>query len=177
MSAEQRRRVLEEAPVRILSGEKDGRWEVWHKLDYSFQQPRVYAIVSLAMDKALYDPLFVINSRLFTMCFLESINEYLYEARLAGLNFNLEFTSRGAQLTLTGFNEKLPVFAERMLALLRDFRPDAGAYQHFRDVQRRELQGWKTHDLSTTPATTPTRHWRRCNSPSQRCRLLSTRRK
>ena len=53
-------------------------------LDYSFQQPRVYAIVSLAMDKALYDPLFVINSRLFTM-FLESINEYLYEARQPSL--------------------------------------------------------------------------------------------
>lgn len=144
MSTVEKRKVLEQPPHRILKEEKGDRWEIWHKLDYSFQQPRVYAIISLAMDKDVYNPLFVINSRLFTMCFMESINEYLYEARLAGLNFNLEFTSRGAQMTLSGFNNKLPVFAERMLGLLKDFKADITSYERFRDVQQRELVGWKT---------------------------------
>ena len=69
------------------------------------------------------------------------------------------------------------MFAERMLALLRDFRPDAGAYQRFRDVQQRELQGWKTQQPYYHASYYANQALRRCNSPSQRCRLLSTRRK
>ena len=142
-SIQEKRRQLDKPPRRILMEEAD-RWEVWHKLDYSFQQPRTYAIFSLAIDKESYDSLFVINSRLFSMCFMDSVNEYLYEARLAGLNFNLEFTSRGLVLTFTGFSEKLPLFTEKMLQFLKDFKPNKETYARFRDVQKRELDGWKT---------------------------------
>ncbi len=143
ISDKEKKRLLEQPPSRILP-DRHERWEVWHKLDFSFGQPRTYAIFSLAIDKEAYDALFVINSRLFSMCFMDSANEYLYEARLAGLNFNLEFTSRGLVLTFTGFSEKLPLFAEKMLALLREFKPERNAYARFRDVQQRELSGWKT---------------------------------
>ena len=139
----EKRKLLDKPPSRILL-DRSARWEVWHKLDYSFRQPRTYAIFRLALDKDAYDALFVINSRLFSMCFMESVNEYLYEARLAGLNFNLECSSRGLELTFTGFSDKLHLFAEKMLNLLKNFKPDPKMYARFRDVQLRELRGWKT---------------------------------
>jgi insulysin len=148
LTADERKSRLEQPPHRILdrggAGALGERWEVWHKLDVSFQQPRMYAIISLAIDATRYDPAFVINSRLFTQCFMDSVNEYLYEARLAGLNFDLEFTGRGVQVLITGFSEKLPEFADTMLGLLKNFTPDPATYRRYRDVQKRELLSWKS---------------------------------
>jgi secreted Zn-dependent insulinase-like peptidase len=61
---------------------------VWHKLDRSFSQPKLYAIISLAAPAEKYNADFVVESRLFASCFLDSLNEFLYDARLAGLRYD-----------------------------------------------------------------------------------------
>ena len=122
----------------------DATFSVWQKTDRSFGQPRTYAVISLAVPKAVFNPAFIMKSRLFSECFLDSINEFLYDARLAGLTFELEFTSRGVQLTFGGFSDRLPLFAERILAALRSYRPDQAAFARFKDLQTRNLAGWRT---------------------------------
>ena len=122
----------------------DEQWSVWHKLDRSFLQPRAYAVISLAVPADKYNAAFVVKSRLFANCFLDSINEFLYDARLAGLAFELEFTSKGMQLQVGGFSDKLQSFTERVLHELVTFRPDARTFARFKDLQRRSLAGWKT---------------------------------
>lgn len=100
---------------------QDDRWTVWHKTDRFFGQPKIYAIFSLSVSSEKYDAAFVMLSKLFAACFVDSLNEYLYGARLAGLGFQLEFTSRGVQVVLSGFSDKLPLFASRVLTALKVF--------------------------------------------------------
>ncbi len=71
---------------------------MWHKLDYSFLQPRLYAVFLLAVSQSKYDASFAVNSKLFAMCFMDDMTEFLYEARLAGLSFSLDITSKGLQV-------------------------------------------------------------------------------
>lgn len=140
-SAKDRERDLSVPPLEIR---KDGEFEVWYKLDKTFLQPRVYFVVSLAVEAQLYDEAFVMSSRLFAACFLESVNELLYEGRLAGLSFDLEFTSRGVELSFAGYSDKIGSFAERVLAELTSFRPNAAAFSRIKDQQTRALASWRT---------------------------------
>lgn len=141
LSEQARLQILNQHPDVIRS---DDKWKVWYKLDRSFAQPKAYLVVNLAISKTLYDPSIVIASRLWSSCFLDSISEYLYDARLAELSFQFDLSARGMQLTLTGFNDKLPEFLSSVVKLLKEFRPEEKNFLRFKDVLRREFQSWKT---------------------------------
>jgi insulysin len=129
------------APTCIRRADK---WTVWHKVDKSFSQPKVYAVISLAIPKDVYDLPFVINSKIFSYCFLESLSEFLYDAHLAGLGASIEFTSKGFQLILSGFNDKLDLFATKVLSALKDFKPDKATYVRVKDQMEQEYGNWNT---------------------------------
>ncbi|KAJ1386221.1 Metalloenzyme, LuxS/M16 peptidase-like protein, partial [Ochromonadaceae sp. CCMP2298] len=140
-SEREREALLRAGPELVRSDEK---WEVWHKLDEVFEQPKVYAIIALSVPQDLYDVHFVINSKLFVNCFMDSINEFLYDARLAGLGFEIEFTSKGVQLILSGYSDKLPLFTEQVVKALGGFKPDPQTFRRFKDLLEREYTNWST---------------------------------
>ncbi len=47
-------------------------------------------------------------------------------------------------MIFSGFNEKMPGFIEEVLQRLRAYAPDQETYDRFRDVKRREIDGWAT---------------------------------
>jgi insulysin len=75
---------------------------------------------------------------------MEHMSEFLYEARLAGLDFSLDFTSKGVQFTISGFNDKFADFADRMVMELLAFQPSQSIFYRIKDVLKRELDGWTT---------------------------------
>lgn len=134
--------ILTAAPPKKLR--EDDRFTLWHKLDRSFNQPKVFAITSLAVPAAYYDTSFVIKAKLFSACFMDSMTEFLYDARLADMGFELEFTSKGVQLILSGYSDKLAPFTEKVFQALKDYKPDAATFNRFKDLLEREFKGWKT---------------------------------
>jgi insulysin len=48
------------------------------------------------------------------------------------------------QLTVTGFNDKLPEFLSSVVKLLKEFRPEEKNFLRFKDILRREFESWKT---------------------------------
>lgn len=140
-SEEEQKRLLQAPPVLIRN---DDRWELWHKLDESFKQPKIYAIISLAVAAQIYNPHFIMNAKLFISCFLDSINEFLYEAGLAGLQLNIEVNSKGIVLVVSGFSDKVSLFAEQVCKHLTAFIPNEETYARFKGLIDRELMNWST---------------------------------
>ena len=140
-SEEEQKRLLQAPPVLIRN---DDRWELWHKLDQSFKQPKIYAIISLAVAAQIYNPQFIMNAKLFISCFLDSINEFLYEAGLAGLQLNIEVNSKGIVLVVSGFSDKVNLFAEQVCKYLTAFIPNEETYARFKGLIDRELMNWST---------------------------------
>lgn len=124
--------------------ENTKKWKVWYKLDESFQQPKIYTIISLAVPSSSYNAAFLLKSKLFNSCFMDSISEFIYDASLAGLSFDIEFTSKGVQFTLTGFSDKFELFANEVVNLLINFQPRESSFFRFKDVLEREFRSWKT---------------------------------
>lgn len=103
----------------------------------------MHAIFSLAIPLQSYNPLFVVNSKLFIGSFLDSINEdLLYDAGLAGLSFELSTTSRGFQLLFSGFGQKMNLFVQKVLDRLTSYRPTQETYLRMRDLLLRDLSNW-----------------------------------
>jgi insulysin len=141
ISNDERMKRLAEPPRLIRN---DSSWQVWHKIDRVFNQPKVYAIFSLAIDEKNYDPLFIVRSKLFVETFIDSLNEYFYDAALAGLRFDLSFTSRGFDFSFSGFNDKLDVFIREIMSALSNFEVSERPLARFKDLLSREFQNWKT---------------------------------
>ena len=134
--------ILTAAPPNKIR--EDSKFTLWHKLDRSFNQPKVFAITSLAVPASFYDTSFVVRAKLFSACFMDSMTEFLYDARLADMGFELEFTSKGVQLILSGYSDKLAPFTEKVFQALKDYEPDAATFNRFKDLLEREFKGWKT---------------------------------
>ena len=132
---------LREPPKLVREDEK---WTVWYKPDRSFGQPRVYMILNLALPQTQYDPAFAVQSDLFTSCFLDSLSEYLYDARLAGLGFDLSCNPRGLQMVVSGYSDKLDLFAQRVMKKIHSYRPNQASFERFKDLMTRGLTSFKS---------------------------------
>jgi len=140
-SATQKRAWLDEPPKKLR---EDEVWTLWHKLDRSFAQPKVYAVLQLAVPADRFNEDFVVRSKLFSYCFVDSLNEYLYDAHLAGLGFELEFTNKGVQIIFSGFNDKMLPFVRSVTRALKDYTPDAATFARYKDLLTRDFLSWRT---------------------------------
>lgn len=143
-SDEYRRRI--QAPPTMIR--QDERAVIWHHTDDIFGQPRIYCLFSLALPMTKYEPPFIMTAKLFALLFQDLESDFLYEARLAGRDFSVDFTSRGMQIVLGGFSDKQQLFrfAQEALQRLASFNPSnrLEAFERVKDQLRRELQDWKT---------------------------------
>eukprot|EP01038_Epipyxis_sp_PR26KG_P009001 gene9001-12142_t len=123
----------------------DSKWKVWHKTDDIFNQPQVYVAISLAIAADQYSKSFVNHAKIFTNCFLDSLNEeLLYDAHLAGLDFQIDISSKGLQLVFSGFQDKLSLFINKVLAALSNYTPSPSSFQRIKELLKREYQNWYT---------------------------------
>jgi insulysin len=58
--------------------------------------------------------------RLYTAIVTDALNEYSYDAELAGLVYSFEASSLGFCVSITGYNDKLHVLLRDVLARAKD---------------------------------------------------------
>ncbi|KAG0697015.1 Metalloenzyme, LuxS/M16 peptidase-like protein [Suillus ampliporus] len=95
---------------------------VWHKKDDQFWLPKASLIVELRSPAAGSSPRADTMTRLFTDLVNDSLQEFAYNAELAGLFFNCGSHHLGLMITLDGYNDKLPVLARRVLETVRNLQ-------------------------------------------------------
>jgi insulysin len=117
--AERRAAVAPLAPLPVLL-HHSARLTLWHLHDSQFCKPKANVLMRIEA------PLFNIsprNSMLLTLLLdavKDNLNERTYDAELANLHFDLNRSSQGVCVSLGGFNDKLPVLADMVVAALTD---------------------------------------------------------
>ncbi|CAN0072523.1 unnamed protein product, partial [Heterosigma akashiwo] len=87
--------------------QENDRWKVHFKQDLSFGQPKVYSVFQIQSTVPYSSPKAVAAFKMYQLYTLDNLNEVSYDAQLAGLNYEIEFNSKGVRLGFGGFNEKL----------------------------------------------------------------------
>lgn len=117
---------------------------VWHKLDDEFKKPSSILYFNLSSPIVYSDPQNCNLTNLFVQLFLESINEDLYNADIAGLKVNLKNTTYGIGLTMSGFSDKQPMFLDFILKELFNYEVDAKTFELFKERYIRSLKNAET---------------------------------
>jgi insulysin len=61
-------------------------------------------------------------TRLYTELVTDSLTEFAYDAELAGLEYGFASHSLGLFITLSGYNDKLPVLARHVLERVKNIK-------------------------------------------------------
>ncbi|CAM9610251.1 unnamed protein product [Scytosiphon promiscuus] len=123
-----------------------GAWKVRHKLDNLFAQPKALCMFQLVSPVAYESPRTLAALYLFESCLDEYLNEYTYDAQVAGLSYSLNFNKRGLQLTARGYGDKMPGFIDKVAEAVATHTPsDPAEFERLRDVLQRVWSSYDTY--------------------------------
>src|ERR1700679_4206895 len=84
-----------------------------------------------------------VMTRLYVNLVEDSLNEYAYDADIAGLSYSLSETAQGLNIEIDGFNDKMSVLLEKVLLGLRDLEIKQ---ERFDGVKERVRKAYKNFD-------------------------------
>ncbi|ORY83170.1 Metalloenzyme, LuxS/M16 peptidase-like protein [Protomyces lactucae-debilis] len=93
---------------------------LWHKKDDTFWVPKanyLYRVTIPALRQSAKD---AVMGKLFIELLKDSLNEFSYNADIAGLQYSIEPTVGGLNLGFSGYNDKMPVLAEKVIRRMRN---------------------------------------------------------
>ncbi|WP_086830728.1 insulinase family protein [Halomonas aestuarii] len=127
--------VQDEAPgLRI----DETGFDFWHMADATFDTPQAEWRFSLQHPAASQEAREAALSRLLAGWLVDSLNETLYPARLAGHHFEAYAHARGITLSFSGWRDRQDRLIERVVTQLREGEIDAATFDRVRYRLQRE---------------------------------------
>ena len=115
----------------------DGRINLWHKLDDTFEQPKSQISLFLRSSMLSASALNAQRALLFKDLLKHSL--ILYDATLAGLQYEFSVLAEGFEVKLSGFTDKLPVLLKECLTALKEMKFNLIDFEVIHDRQLRSL--------------------------------------
>ncbi|KAI1168102.1 peptidase M16 inactive domain-containing protein [Nemania serpens] len=116
----------------------------WWKKDDTFWVPKASLIVSMKNPIVYASVKNSVKTKFFTDLVRDALEEYSYDAELAGLQYNVNLDSRGLLVEVSGYNDKLAVLLEQVLITMRDF---VVKEDRFEIIKERLTRGYKNCEL------------------------------
>ncbi|KAJ5649213.1 Peptidase M16 core [Penicillium longicatenatum] len=98
----------------------DDRVRLWFKKDDRFWVPKATVYVTLRNPLVWATPANLIKTKLYCELVQDSLDEYSYDAELAGLDYHLAANILGLDISVGGYNDKMSVLLDKVLMTMRD---------------------------------------------------------
>ncbi|RKF74782.1 putative zinc protease mug138 [Golovinomyces cichoracearum] len=115
----------------------------WYKKDDQFWVPKANLFVSCRNTLINATAGYNLKARLYTDIVRDALEEYSYDAQLAGLDYSICCSLTGIEIAVSGYNDKLPVLLDKVLSTMKNLevRPD-----RFEIIKERLLRNLKNLD-------------------------------
>ncbi|KAK4701450.1 insulysin, partial [Phenoliferia sp. Uapishka_3] len=128
---------VDEPAKRPLSIRNTPISRVWYKKDDRWWVPRAGAFFLLRSPLVDDSPINAVQSRFATELIRDSLQEYAYDAELAGLSYSFDSQADGIVLTIDGYNDKLAVLAEVVFKAISSLKVDPKRFDIIKDQLKR----------------------------------------
>jgi insulysin len=118
--------------------------KLWYKMDDQFLVPKMQASFLLRCPVSYASPRFATLSKLYTLMVKDALNEYSYDADIAGLEYRLDATWEGLLLNLQGYNHKLGVLLDTIVRKMSGFQADP---ERFELIKEKLIRNYRNFDL------------------------------
>ncbi|RPB03877.1 LuxS/MPP-like metallohydrolase [Choiromyces venosus 120613-1] len=129
----------QKAPVLIKNTETA---RIWYKKDDTFWVPKASLNCILRNPLGYCTPGNAVRVDLYCRLVKDALNEYAYDAEIAGLEYNLWAHNIGLDLEISGYNDKMPVLLEKLLLKMRDLEITPDRFKAIKDMMARDLRNW-----------------------------------
>lgn len=102
--------------------QKSSLSRLWYKPDFTFQTPKACIRIHFNSPESNCSPEAKILTHIFLKLLVDYLNEYAYYAEVAGLDYNLHQTKSGFEVSVSGFNDKIPILVEKIIEKVTDFQ-------------------------------------------------------
>jgi insulysin len=113
---------------------------LWYKQDNHYLLPKAMTMLEIVSPVPYSSPHTVNCLSLSLSLISDHLNEYTYDAELAGLNFSLDSSHHGLALKVGGYNDKLPVLLDKLLETILSFKINPERFAILREVYERSLK-------------------------------------
>ncbi|KAE8996936.1 Insulin-degrading enzyme [Phytophthora rubi] len=121
---------------------------VWYKPDVKFKKPRTFAVATFHSPEVNPTPYSYALSALFVACLKDELNEYSYDALLAGMNYKLRLNGSNIYLSTGGYSSKLPILVQRILEVMGSFENHIGdeAFERVKHAKCRSFENMRLEE-------------------------------
>lgn len=116
---------------------------LWYKPDTLFSTPKAFVKIDFNCPYAGNSPEAEVLAHIFTQLLMDYLNEYAYYAQVAGLYYNINHTDGGFQVTLLGYNHKLRILLETIVAKIVTFEVKTDRFSVIKEMVTKEYQNFK----------------------------------
>ncbi|KZV96205.1 hypothetical protein EXIGLDRAFT_747787 [Exidia glandulosa HHB12029] len=128
-----RAEVVRKTPLSIL----------WHKKDDQFWVPKANVFLFIRSPMAAPTPRHIVKTRLFCELVTDALTEVAYAAELASLRYDFSPDVYGVQVSLSGYNDKLPVLLETVLRKIKTIEINPGRFADMKEDLRQEWANFR----------------------------------
>ncbi|ROT35881.1 LuxS/MPP-like metallohydrolase [Sodiomyces alkalinus F11] len=122
---------------------KDLLARTWFKKDDTFWVPKANVVVSCRNPNVYASAANAVKAKLFTYLVRDALEEYSYDAELAGLQYSVSLDARGLFLDLSGYNDKLAVLLQQVLVMVRDLEIKDDRFEIVKERLNRGYNNWE----------------------------------
>jgi len=123
---------------------KTSQSSLWHKMDDTFRKPKLYQCINFISKLAYDSPKACVMAKLYVKLIMDAINEYTYDAQVAGIRFTLVNYFEGIQLQVHGYNCKQHVLIEKLAEKMKNLYIDPMRFDIIKELTKRGYHDfWK----------------------------------
>ncbi|KAI9792346.1 MAG: Insulinase (Peptidase M16) [Piccolia ochrophora] len=115
---------------------------VWWKKDDRFWVPKGNVSITLRNPLVIATAENAVKTSLYCALVTDALDEYSYDADLAGLEYDLYSTSYGLFLMISGYNDKMPLLLEKVLQCMRTLEVRTDRFEIIKERKLRGFRNW-----------------------------------
>ncbi|RDW59715.1 LuxS metallohydrolase [Coleophoma cylindrospora] len=136
------RKEIQEAAMEPKLIRNDDLVRTWYKKDDTFWVPKANVYINCRNPLPNATAENSLKARLYTDIVRDALEEYSYDAELAGLEYSVSGHSTGMEVIVSGYNDKQSVLLEKVLITMRDLVIKQDRFEIIKERLLRGLKNW-----------------------------------
>lgn len=116
---------------------------LWYKPDTMFSTPKVYIKMDFHCPLAHSSPESSVLTDVFTRLLMDYLNEYAYDAQVAGLYYVVGPNDTGFQVTMVGYNDKMRTLLETVIGKIAEFEVRVDRFSVVKETMTKQYENFK----------------------------------
>ncbi|GJN11315.1 hypothetical protein PR202_ga29496 [Eleusine coracana subsp. coracana] len=118
-------------------------WLIASSVPSKFSPDAIQKILNELTPENVSSPESAVLTDLFTRLLMDYLNDYAYDAEVAGLYYSVKPNDTGFQVTMVGYNDKMRTLLETVIGKIAEFEVKSDRFSVIKEIMTKEYENFK----------------------------------